>query len=170
MEIFPLHTPSEYNKDNLSSTPGAPLGHFVKSSAPCCFCLLKVNGQWSVATVSISLFLRPSHNASLSAGFRSGGAITAFNPSDESSYKSSVSNRYCGQVSTPICFCPRFFAWRISSNPSFVERCTMYTGASPIALARYNIRFTASASASFGLLNGWYLTSVFPSPTNFFRK
>lgn len=24
---FPLHTPSEYNKDNLSSTPGAPLGH-----------------------------------------------------------------------------------------------------------------------------------------------
>lgn len=32
-----------------SSTPGAPLGHWVKSFAPCCFCFVKVNGQWSVA-------------------------------------------------------------------------------------------------------------------------
>ena len=95
MLILPFITPSEKINAILSSTPGAPLGHLVKSSFPSCLSLLNENGQWSVAIVCIYPSLIPCHKASQFSELLRGGLIIYFNPSlFSNSYLLSSSNKY----------------------------------------------------------------------------
>jgi hypothetical protein len=120
----PSRTPAWWTSCRRCSTPGAPLGIFLKSSAPSVFWPIHRKGAWSDEITDSTSRRRASQSASQSDGRRGGGVNTNFAPSKSGRARSARSvKRYWVHVSAQTA-CPTARARATGSRASAQLTCT----------------------------------------------